>query len=149
MAGFSTAAYRTEIYSGVKERAPQRKDWGVRAGEVAILRRGCVRVCTWVCMDAWLRTGASGVEQRPKGGGSVWRRSTKAAHYVAGTPSCERKTTVKKGLAHRWFGRVCVRASGRETRSQPTRRKIVEAQQRAGGVQRWRGITRASAWMCV
>jgi hypothetical protein len=40
----------------------------------------------------------AGVEQQPNGGGSAQRGSTKVAHHVAGTPSCERRSTVGNGL---------------------------------------------------
>jgi hypothetical protein len=51
----------------------------------------------------------------------------------------------RERLAQRWFGRARMRASGREARSRPARRKTRGAQQRSGGAQRRRGITRASA----
>jgi hypothetical protein len=35
---------------------------------------------------------------RPNGGGSARRGSTKVAHHAAGTPSCERRSTVGNGL---------------------------------------------------
>jgi hypothetical protein len=47
----------------------------------------------------------------------------------------------RERLAQQWFGR--------EARSRPARRKTGETQQRGGGAQRRRGITRASAWTCV
>jgi hypothetical protein len=40
----STRVNGTEICGSAKERAPWRRDRGVRAGEVVIWRRGCVRV---------------------------------------------------------------------------------------------------------
>jgi hypothetical protein len=55
----------------------------------------------------------------------------------------------REQLARRWFGDALVRASGREARPRPARRKTGEAQRCGGGVQRWRGITRASVWTCV
>jgi hypothetical protein len=47
--GVLTTTDKTKIRGGVKERAPQHRDWGVCAGEVFSLR---VRVCARVHVSA-------------------------------------------------------------------------------------------------
>jgi hypothetical protein len=83
--------------------------------------------------EGW-RLGAVEVDKggAPRGGDAVLRM----------------KEHSRERLAHRWFGDARVRASGREARPRPARRKTGKAQRRGGGVQHRRG-TNASTWMCV
>jgi hypothetical protein len=90
--------------------------------------RAAANRCAWcrATTERW-RLSAAEVDKggAPRGGDAILRTEEHG----------------QERLAQRWFGR--------EARSRPVRRKIGETQQRGGGVQRRRGITRASAWTCV
>jgi hypothetical protein len=92
-----------------------------------------------------LQTNAPGVEQRPNGGGSARRRSTKVVHHAAGMPSCERRSTVGNGLPN--SGLAARQGLGRHGGKQGKRNNAVEVPN-AGEVShvRARGRVCMSTW---